>query len=108
MKFLGRQKFAGGKRAVMIVAAIIGATARITLAQSCAMCYQNAAASGTRGKVALQHGILILALPAIAIFGTILSLLYTRQNPNRDLPQASKSHQNILRDKNGQLPELNA
>jgi len=48
-------------------------------AQSCAMCYQNAAASGAQGKSALQHGILLLFIPAASIFGGILLLLYNRR-----------------------------
>jgi small neutral amino acid transporter SnatA (MarC family) len=50
------------------------------MAQGCAMCYQNAAASGGQGISALQHGILILSIPAIAIFGGILLLLYSRRH----------------------------
>jgi hypothetical protein len=49
-------------------------------AQSCAMCYQNAAASGVQGRSALQHGILVLFVPAITIFGGILLLLYSRRH----------------------------
>jgi uncharacterized membrane protein YqiK len=72
------------------------------------MCYQNAAASGARGKAALQHGILILALPAIAIFGTILSLLYIRRDANEALVQAGKSDRNILRDESREMSEVKA
>jgi membrane protease YdiL (CAAX protease family) len=49
-------------------------------AQGCAMCYQNAAASGAHGRAALQRGTLILFFPAIALFGAILWLLYRRRN----------------------------
>ncbi|MGA2375147.1 MAG: hypothetical protein ABSF72_06480 [Candidatus Sulfotelmatobacter sp.] len=56
------------------------ATLPYASAQSCAMCYQNAAASGTAGRSALQHGILILSIPAIGIFGGILLLLYSRRH----------------------------
>jgi hypothetical protein len=80
----------------MIVAAIIGATSRIALAQSCAMCYQNAAASGTRGRVALQHGILVLAIPAVVIFGSLLFLLYSRRNVNGGALQGHRSDLEIL------------
>jgi hypothetical protein len=50
------------------------------MAQACAMCYQNAAASGTQGRSALQYGILILFFPAIGFFGVILLLLYRRRD----------------------------
>jgi hypothetical protein len=48
-------------------------------AQGCAMCYQNAAATGPRGRTALQHGILILLIPAVGLFAGILALLWRRQ-----------------------------
>ena len=50
-----------------------------TSAQGCAMCYQNAAASGARAQAALRHGILILLAPALAIFGGIFSVIYRRR-----------------------------
>ena len=52
-------------------------------AQGCAMCYQNAAASGAQGRAALRHGILILLVPALTLFSAILVLIYRR----RDLPR---------------------
>ena len=48
------------------------------LAQGCAMCYQNAAASGEQGRAALRHGILILLLPAISLFLGIFVLIHRR------------------------------
>lgn len=52
-------------------------------AQGCAMCYQNAAASGSQGQAALRHGILVLLAPAIAIFLGVFGLIYRRRNPGR-------------------------
>jgi len=52
-------------------------------AQSCAMCYQNAAASGAQGGATLRHAILVLLLPAITLFVGILGLVYRRRNPVR-------------------------
>jgi hypothetical protein len=60
-------------------------------AQSCAMCYQNAAASGPQGKAALQHGILILFIPAVSIFGGILCLLYSRRHVSYRGPRGCAS-----------------
>jgi len=54
-----------------------------TAAQGCAMCYQNAAASGAVGRAALRHGVLILLVPAIGLFCGILALLYRRGHPAR-------------------------
>lgn len=52
-------------------------------AQGCAMCYQNAAASGARGSAALRHGILVLLLPALGLFLGVFGLIYRRRNPVR-------------------------
>ncbi|HKQ85908.1 MAG TPA: hypothetical protein VJS43_03960 [Candidatus Acidoferrales bacterium] len=49
-------------------------------AQGCAMCYQNAAASGAKGQEALRHGILILLIPALALFGGIFVAIYRRDD----------------------------
>ncbi|MBZ5695728.1 MAG: hypothetical protein LAN36_10260 [Acidobacteriia bacterium] len=51
-------------------------------AQGCAMCYQNAAASGEQGRAALRHGILILLLPALSLFFGIFALIYRRNTPH--------------------------
>lgn len=52
-------------------------------AQSCAMCYQGAAASGPQGGAALRHGILILFIPAISLFVGIFALIYHRRDVAR-------------------------
>ena len=53
-------------------------------AQSCAMCYQSAAASGPRTITALKHGILVLLFPPLLIFGGILGLAFSRRNSFAD------------------------
>jgi hypothetical protein len=49
-------------------------------AQSCAMCYQSAAASGPRSIHALKLGILILMFPPLLITAAIIYLAYTRRD----------------------------
>jgi hypothetical protein len=49
-------------------------------AQGCAMCYQNASASGVQGAQALRHGILVLLFPTLTIFLGIFGLIYRRRN----------------------------
>jgi len=49
-------------------------------AQSCAMCYQSAAASGPRTIHALKAGILILMFPPVLITAGIVYLAYTRRD----------------------------
>jgi len=52
-------------------------------AQGCAMCYQNASATGPQGAQALRHGILILMLPTLTLFTGIFALIYRRRNVSR-------------------------
>ena len=69
-------------------------------AQGCAMCYQNAAATGPRGRTALQHGILILLIPAVGLFAGILALLCRRRvaepKRNTDTPQIQNNSEVLL------------
>lgn len=69
-------------------------------AQGCAMCYQNAAATGPRGRAALQHGILILLVPAVGLFAGILALLCRRRvaepKCNTDAPQIQNNSEVLL------------
>jgi hypothetical protein len=67
----------------VVLASVVVVNVAAGAAQSCAMCYQNAAAAGARGRSALQFGILILFIPAIIFFGTILLFLYRRRNVQR-------------------------
>lgn len=61
--------------------ALVALVAPHAAAQGCAMCYQNAAASGEQGRAALRHGILILLLPALSLFFGIFALIYRRNTP---------------------------
>jgi len=67
--------------------AILGAIVAIGLAmppfvaaQGCALCYQSAAAAGTRAIHALRNGIIILIIPPIFICTGITYLVYRRRN----------------------------
>jgi hypothetical protein len=76
------------------------AVAPQAMAQGCAMCYQNAAASGRQGRSALQHGILILFFPAIGFFGAILFLLYRRRDSiDRCLGLTRTASETVLNEK---------
>jgi len=63
-----------------ICIAILAMAAPHAAGQGCAMCYQNAAASGAKGQEALRHGIMILLIPALALFGGIVAAIYRRDN----------------------------
>lgn len=66
--------------AVLSALATLLAIVPQAFAQGCAMCYQNAAATGEQGRAALRHGILILLLPAITLFLGIFGLIYSRRH----------------------------
>ncbi|HEU5411511.1 MAG TPA: hypothetical protein VFU57_10855 [Candidatus Acidoferrales bacterium] len=65
---------AGGVFAAMLV------SAQAAFAQGCALCYNDAAATGPQGIEALRHGILILAIPPMLIFAALFAVLYKRRN----------------------------
>jgi len=71
-------------RILLAVAAVAALAYIVTpsavLAQSCAMCYQTAAASGPQTIVALRHGILIMLFPPLLIFAGIIVLAHRRHN----------------------------
>jgi hypothetical protein len=76
------------KRLAATLALLITLAAAVPAAgQGCAMCYQDAAASGERGKAALRKGILILFFPSATVFGTILGLLYMRRDATGSGPE---------------------
>ena len=64
---------------VILVAALLAIPASVR-AQTCAMCYQNAAASGPRTIHALNTGILILMFPPAVITGGICYLAYKKRD----------------------------
>ena len=68
---------------LLLAAYLFACCAVHTAAQGCAMCYQNAAASGVDGRAALRHGILILLFPSLAVFLGIFFLIFRRRNSVR-------------------------
>lgn len=66
-----------------IAAAAVVAFSPALHAQGCAMCYQNAAATGPQGAQALRHAIIVLLVPPVTMFSAILGLLYQRRNSSR-------------------------
>lgn len=77
-------------RKVAAVAGVCSALlffARGALAQGCALCYNDASATGQQGIAALRHGILILAIPPMVIFVAMIAILYKRRNAHHDAIQ---------------------
>lgn len=58
--------------------------ASTSFAQGCALCYNDAAATGPHAEAALRHGIAILLIPPIVIFSGLFSALYIRRNMHRE------------------------
>jgi len=72
-------------RGLALVVALFAILAMVPLihAQGCAMCYNNAAATGPQGTQVLRHAILVLLIPPATMFCAILGLLYQRRNSSR-------------------------
>ena len=56
----------------------------VTFAQGCALCYTQAAGSGSRMIAALRSGILILAIPPVVICVGITWMAYKKRNRFND------------------------
>ena len=68
----------GIARVIGLVAALL--LPSITFAQNCALCYTQAAGSGSRVIQALRGGILMLALPPMFICTAITIMAYKKRN----------------------------
>jgi hypothetical protein len=70
---------------------LLPATPQISAAQSCALCYTQAASSGSRMIQALRSGILILIVPPTLLSVGMIFVLYRRRYQVRladDAPQS--------------------
>ena len=67
---------------VLILSTLIFANA--AAAQGCALCYQSAAAAGSRAIRALQNGIVVLIVPPFFICSAITYLVYRRRNSHNE------------------------
>jgi hypothetical protein len=76
-----------GKRALLLIGILLFAIPG--LAQSCALCYTQAAASGARFIHSLRDGILVLMVPPMFMSVGITWLAYTKRNQFR--PDDSES-----------------
>jgi hypothetical protein len=66
--------------------------APLSFAQSCALCYSQAAGSGSRMIQALRSGILILIVPPMLICIAITWMAYKKRNQfNEDEPGVEES-----------------
>jgi|SRR5271156_5221227 len=70
--------------AIVLVALIILLTPAPAFAQSCALCYTQAASSGSRMIQALRSGILILIAPPTFMTIGLIFICYRKRNQTRD------------------------
>jgi hypothetical protein len=82
---------------LMISVALIGLLMLLTphpaIAQSCALCYTQAASSGSRMIQALKSGILILIIPPTLLSVGMIFVLYHKRNqvrPEDDLAESDR------------------
>jgi hypothetical protein len=73
-------------------------TPRQVFAQSCALCYTQAASSGARMIAALRSGIVILVLPPILLSIGVAVLAYRRryQFRNTDMTESDESRRSRI------------
>ena len=76
----GTKRGTAGILARAAAALLVIASPAALYAQSCAMCYQSAAASGPRSIHALKLGILILMFPPLLITAGVFYLAYTKRD----------------------------
>jgi len=69
-------------------------TPALTCAQNCALCYTQAAGSGSRMIAALRSGILILAIPPMLICVGITWMAYKKRNQFNDYDSADPPESN--------------
>ena len=81
-----------GRLARYAALALALGTPVLAFAQNCALCYTQAAGSGSRMIAALRSGILILAVPPTLICAGITWMAYKKRNQfNEDsYPEASE------------------
>jgi hypothetical protein len=90
MKRFPAIRFARSTRAALVAALVLVSNASV-YAQSCALCYTQAAASGHRFIQGLRTGILVLIVPPMFMSVAITVLAYRKRNRTNDLKESEKS-----------------
>ncbi|HVI79625.1 MAG TPA: hypothetical protein VM715_15950 [Candidatus Acidoferrum sp.] len=74
-----------------LVAAVVLASNAAADAQSCALCYTQAAGAGHRLIQGLRTGILVLIVPPVCMSVGITVLAYKKRNRTNEKPESRKS-----------------
>ncbi len=77
-------------KAALVTAFVVTANAA-AYAQSCALCYTQAAGAGHRLIQGLRTGILVLIVPPMFMSVGITVLAYKKRNRTNDRPESRKS-----------------
>jgi hypothetical protein len=77
---------------IVVAALVLLATPLPALAQSCALCYTQAASAGARMIQALRSGILILIVPPTLMSVGMIFIMYRNRNRCRDAAGAAESN----------------
>jgi hypothetical protein len=87
-KMMARMKLLSG---VVLLGFAMLVVSRPVAAQGCALCYTQAASSGSRMIAALKSGILILVVPPTLLSVAMIFVLYRKRNQVRADEGALKS-----------------
>ena len=79
---------------IVVVGLIILLAPLPAFAQSCALCYTQAASAGARMIQALRSGILILIVPPTLMSVAMIFIVYRKRNQFRQTDDGPDSHRN--------------
>jgi hypothetical protein len=77
---------------IVVGAMMLFASPQPAMAQSCALCYTQAASAGSRMIEALKSGILILIVPPTLMSIGMVFIMYRSRHRCRDAADAAKSN----------------
>jgi len=77
-----------------LVGLVLVVLAPPAFSQSCALCYTQAASSGSRMIEALRSGILVLIIPPTLMWLVIAAIMYSKRNQFKRADSAAGSNSN--------------
>jgi hypothetical protein len=80
--------------AIAMVGLVLAVLAPPAFSQSCALCYTQAASSGSRMIEALRSGILVLIIPPTLMWLVIAAIMYSKRNQFKRADNAVGSNSN--------------
>ena len=79
---------------IALMAFVLVVLAPPAFSQSCALCYTQAASSGSRMIEALRSGILVLIIPPTLMWLVIAAIMYSKRNQFKRADNAAGSNSN--------------